>query len=149
MTKTANALKKKKQRGAAMLETALVLITVLGMILGIMDMGRLLLIEQFITERTREGARNAVVNNWDQTAVQNYVVYGSTTAPSGGGPGFLGLTTSNVAFTSVPDSGIGDARYQVAVSGVKFPVFIPYIAGNYTAPTITVTSPVQSQGATN
>jgi len=148
MTKTTQDLKK-KQRGAAMLETALVLMTVLGMILFIMDMGRILLIEQFITERARDGVRKAVVNNWSQTAVQNYVVYGSTTAPSGGGAGFLGLTTSNVAFTSVADSGIGDARYQVTVSGVQFPIFIPYISGNYTAPTITATAPTQSLGATN
>jgi Flp pilus assembly protein TadG len=148
MIKTANALRK-KQRGAAMLETALVLITVLSMILFIMDMGRVLLIEQFITERARDGVRKAVVNNWDQTAGQNYVVYGSTTAPSGGGSGFLGLTTSAVTFSTVADSGIGDARYQVRVSGVTFPIFIPYIGGTYTAPTVTVTAPVQSLGATN
>jgi Flp pilus assembly protein TadG len=132
-----------------MVETALVLITLLSMILFILDMGRVLLLQQFITERAREGVRYAVVNNWDQTDVQNYIVYGSTTAPSGAGPGVLGLTTAQVTFTSVADSGINDARYQVQVSGVQFPVFIPYIASSFTTPTVTVTAPAESRGATN
>lgn len=137
------------QRGAAMLETTLVLLTVIGMILFIMDMGRILLLQQFITERAREGARYSVVNNWSQTAVQNYVVYGTTAVPNGGGPGFLGLQTSQVAFTSIADTGIGDGRNQITVSGFTFPVFIPYIAGSYTAPSITVSVPTQSLGAVN
>ncbi len=132
-----------------MLETALILMTLLGMILFIMDMGRVLLSEQFITERAREGARYAVVNSWNSTAVANYVVYGSTTAPQGGGAGLLGLTTSEVTFTTIAGTGIGDARDQVTVSGVTFPIFIPFISGNYTVPTITVTAPAESGGATN
>jgi len=138
-----------KQRGAATLEAALVLITLLSMILFILDMSRILLLQQFITERAREGARYAVVNNWNQTAVQNYVVYGSPTAPQGGGTGFLGLTTTQVSCISIADSGIGDARYQVTVSGFQFPAFIPYLAGTWTAPAISVTAPTESLGATN
>ena len=132
-----------------MVETALVMLTVLSMILFIMDMGRILLLQQFITERAREGVRYSVVNNWNQTSVQNYVVYGSTTAPQNGGPGFLGLRTSQVTLSTIADSGIGDARNQVSVSGFTFPAFIPFMAGAYTAPTITVTAPTQSLGATN
>ena len=131
------------------METALVLITVLSMILFIMDMGRILLLQQFITERAREGVRRAVVNSWDLPAVQNYVVYGSTTAPAAGSSGFLGLSPSQVSLTTISDSGIGDGRYQVKVSGVSFPVFIPFMAGNFTAPAITVTAPTASLGATN
>lgn len=119
------------------------------MILFIMDMGRILLLQQFITERARVGVRYSVVNNWDQTAVQNYVVYGSTTAPQGGGPGFLGLRTSQVSFSTIADSGVGDARNQIIVSGFTFPVFIPWMYGTYTGPTITATAPTQSLGATN
>jgi Flp pilus assembly protein TadG len=147
--KTRSSQRPRTQRGQAMVETALILMLLLGMILFIMDMGRVLLMEQFVTERAREGARYAVVNNWDSTAVANYVVYGSSTAPNGGGPGFLGLTTSEVNFSTIADTGIGDGRDQVTVSGVHFPIFIPFIAGTYTAPTITVTAPAESGGATN
>jgi len=145
--------RKKRQRGAALVETALVFTSALAMIVFIVDMGRILLTQQFIAERARVGVRNAVVNNWDSTAVANYVVYGSTTAPpaSGGSvpPGFLGMTTSEVTLHTYPDSGIGDARYQVTVTGVPMFTWIPYMAGKYYSPTIIATAPVQSQGATN
>ena len=140
---------KKGQRGSALVETALVFTAAVSMIVLIVDMGRILLTQQFIAERARVGVRNAVVNNWDSTSLQNYVVYGSTTAPDGRGAGIMGLTTSEVALTTYADSGIGDARYQVTVSGVPLLTWIPYMAGRYTAPTIIATAPVQSQGATN
>jgi hypothetical protein len=147
--KTKAQARKKSQRGAALVETALVFTSALGMIVFIVDMGRILLTQQFISERARVGVRNAVVNNWNATSVQNYVVYGTTSAPDGGGAGYFGLTTSEVNFSSIPDSGIGDARYQVTVSGVPLFTWIPYMAGRYTAPTVIATAPVQSQGATN
>ena len=141
--------RKKRQRGAALIETALVFTVALSMIVFIVDMGRVLLSEQFISERARVAVRNAVVNNWDSTSVQNYVVYGSTSAPTGNPAGFMGMTTSDVTFTSYADSGIGDARYQVTIQGVPLFTWVPYIAGQYNAPPVTATAPVQSQGATN
>lgn len=141
--------RKKRQRGAALVETALVFTAALSMIVFIVDMGRILLTQQYISERAQAAVRSAVVNNWNSTSVKNYVVYGSTTAPDGGGAGLMGLTTSEVSFTSIADSGIGDARYQVTVSGVPLLTWIPYMAGRYTAPTVIATAPVQSQGATN
>ena len=146
--------RKKRQRGAALVETALVFSVALSMILFIVDMGRILLTQQFIAERARVGVRSAVVNNWDSTAVANYVVYGTPTAPPGNDenptpPGYFGLTPSQVTLTTYPDSGIGDARYQVTVQGVQLFTFIPYISGTYHAPPVIATAPVQSQGATN
>src|SRR5207302_10763976 len=147
--KTPTQARKKSQRGAALLETALVFTAALSMILFIVDMGRILLTQQYISERAQAAVRSAVVNNWDSADVKNYVVYGSTTAPDGGGAGLMGLTTSEVTFNTIADSGIGDGRYQVIVSGVPMFTWIPYMAGKYTAPTVTATAPVQSQGATN
>jgi Flp pilus assembly protein TadG len=50
---TSRTRRRQNQKGANILESALVLLTVLGMFLFIMDMGRILLIQQFITERAR------------------------------------------------------------------------------------------------
>jgi Flp pilus assembly protein TadG len=144
-----NPARRKRRRGAAMVEGALIFTTAIGMILFIVDMGRILLWQQFIAERARVGVRNAVVSNWDATAVANYVVYGSATAPSGQTSGFMGLTPSEVTLTKYADSGVGDACYQVKVSNVPLVTWIPYIAGKYTLPPVTATMPVQSQGATN
>ena len=104
-----------------MIETALVLIAVLSMIVFVMDMGRMLLLEQFYGERARAGVRNAVVNNWNGTEVAAYVCYSdpSSTQTS---PGFLGLTPSQVSYTQLADSGVNDARAQVTIRG-SMPVF--------------------------
>lgn len=136
-----------KQRGSAMLETALIFLTALGMILFIVDMGRIQLWQQFLAERARVGVRNAVVNHWDAEEVANYVVYNSTTAPESAGPGLLGLLPSQVAFTQDPGTGNGDARYEVKIANVPVVTWIPFIAGRYILPPVTASMPVQSQGA--
>ena len=137
-----------------MLETALVLSTLLGMIIFVMDMGRMLLWQQFFMERARTGVRNAVVNNWDSTSVANYVCYGTTTAPAlspgdtSEAPGYLGLVPSEVTFNSIADSGANDARYQVIIQGVDMFSWIPGMAGRYRAAPLIATMPVESAGAT-
>jgi len=140
------------QKGSTMVEGVLVLLTIISMIVFIMDMGRLLLIQQFISERTRTTVRAAVVNNWTSTQVANYLCYNSTTAPPGATsttPGFLGLTPSQVTYTALGTAGAADYRLQVQVSGVQMFTWIPYMAGRYTAPTITATFAAQSLGATS
>jgi len=137
----------KNQRGSSMVEGALVLLTMLAMIIFILDMGRILLIQQYITERARTTVRNAVVNNWDSTKAANYLVYNTTTAPSGGGAGFMGLLTSQVTYSTLGSN--DSARVQVKVSGVPALVLIPFISGTYTLAPITASLPSQSLGSTN
>jgi len=141
--------RRKNQKGANLLESALVLLTVLGMVLFIMDMGRMLLIQQFITERARATVRGAVVNNWTATQTKNYLVYNSTTAPNGGGAGFMGLQTSNVTYTTLGTAGTPDYLLQVKVSGIQASTWIPYISNTFTLAPITFALPAQSLGATN
>jgi len=141
--------RRKNQKGANIVESALTLLVILGMLLFVMDMGRILLIQQFITERARATVRSAVVNNWNVAAAQNYLVYNSTTAPNGGGAGFLGLQTSNVTYQSVGTAGTSNYLLQVKVSGIPATTWIPFISGTYTLPPITATMPAQSLGATN
>src|SRR4051812_38711752 len=140
---------RKNQRGSSMVEGALVLLTMLAMIIFILDMGRILLIQQYITERARATVRNAVVNNWDATKTKNYLVYNSITAPGGGGAGFLGLLPSQVTYSTLGTAGTDDYRIQVKVSGVPALVLIPFIAGTYTLAPITATLPAQSLGSTS
>jgi len=126
------------------------------MVIFIMDMGRILLMEQFITARAQATVRAATVNNWSAVNVQNYLVYNNTGAPgatnsngSGSTSGLMGLLTSQVSYTALGTSGTPDYRLQVKVSGVPAFEWIPYIAGHYTLPTVVATMPAQSLGATN
>jgi hypothetical protein len=137
------------QKGSSLMEGTLVVFTMVMMIIFVLDMGRILLLQQFITERARATVRSAVVNNWSSAATKNYLVYNSTTAPNGGGSGYLGLQTSQVTAQTLGTSGAADYRLQVKVSGVPVLTWIPYIAGTYTLAPIVVTMPAQSLGATN
>ena len=140
------------QRGSAIVESTFLLLPLLAMILFILDMGRVLLAMEYITERARIGARSAVVNNWTSDQTANFICYNSTSAPAGGNgtPGLLGLVPSTqVSYSLLGASGDPDYRVKVSIHDVPLVTFIPYMAGNYTVPKITVTAPAQSFGATN
>ena len=143
----------RRQRGDGILESALVLLALTAMIIFVMDVGRLMLIQQFITERAQATVRAAAVNNWDAGTVANYLVYNSTTAPGNGigtpPSGYLGLQTSQVSYTVLGTAGTPDYRLQVKVSGVALFTWVPGMAGQYTAAPVVVTMPAQSLGAAN
>lgn len=145
-TRPVSSRRRSKSKGAGLLEAALVLLTLLSLIIFVMDMGRILMMEQFIAERTRATVRMAVVNNWSTTQAKNYLVYNST---AGSGTGYFGLIPSQVAVTTSGTAGSSDHLLKVTVSGVPVLTWIPGIAGQYTLPPITATSPAQSLGATN
>ncbi|HLG99413.1 MAG TPA: TadE family protein [Bryobacteraceae bacterium] len=142
---------RRRQKGASLVESALVTITMVSMIVFVMDMGRMLMVQQFIAERARTTVRNAVVNNWSASAVANFLCYNTTVAPSGGSntAGYLGLVPSQVSYQTLGTSNSSDYRMQVVVSGVRLFTSIPYMSGMYTAAPITATFPAQSLGATN
>jgi Flp pilus assembly protein TadG len=141
----------RRQRGAVLVESALVLITLLCMMIFIMDMGRLLMMQQFCVERARAAVRSAVVNNWDSAKTANFACYNSIAAPGGNTstPGLLGLLPSQVTFQSLGTAGASDHRFQVTIQGVPMYTWIPYMAGKYTAAPAIATLPAQSLGATN
>lgn len=144
-------MKKIRERGQSLVESALVLLSLLVMILFVMDMGRVMLLGQYVTERARMAARAATVNNWTDRQVANYLVFGKTQMPddSAGKPGFLGLLTSQVSYTVLGSQRNGDLRVQVKVSGIQAVMFVPWMASRYTFPAVTVELPAQSLGATN
>lgn len=141
-------MRTRTQKGQAMVESALVLTAILCMLIFILDMGRLLLTQQFIAERARAAARAAAVRNWTSTEVANYLVFNSSTAPPGVTVGMLGLKPSQVSFQKLGTAGASDYRLKIRVSGVQVLTFIPFMAGTYTAAPVTVTVPTQSLGST-
>ena len=154
--------RRERQKGQALVETALIFMAVLGTVVFILDIGHLTLMENFITERTREAARNAAVNNWTSSQVANYLVYndpnstlGNTNNVNGAQPGYMGLTTSEVTTTYEGTAGTPDYRVQVKVSGVSvFPIQLfnewgLIGTGSFSAPPVVVTVPMQSAGSTS
>lgn len=138
-------------RGQSLIEAVFVLFTLVAMVLFIVDMGRIMLAEQYLAERARAAARMAAVHNWTQSDVANYVAYNSTSAPGGRTttPGLMGVLPSKVSYSTVGTAGDPSYCVKVTIAGVTAFTVVPYMAGTYTLPTITVSLPAQSLGATN
>lgn len=134
---------RKSERGSTMVECSLVLIVFLMMLIGIFDFGQALYLHTGITERVREALRWGVVNSYDQTAIQNYVLYGQTTQPQGAST-FFSLTPSMVTVER-DDAGTSDDRIVIKVSNYQYQFLSPYIAGTKTGQTIVEALPYEGQ----
>jgi Flp pilus assembly protein TadG len=135
------------QKGQAMMETALVFTAVICMLLFVVDMGRLLFLQQYFAERARAGARWAAVNTYDPAAVANWVCSNDST---NSGTGLFGLQPSNVSVSApVVDASNKPVYIRVTISGYQTVRLIPYIAGSFTNPPVSAIAPAQSLGATN
>src|ERR1044072_8686351 len=88
------------RRGSTILESAFVLSALLLMIIGTLDISRLVFMHQTLTERARNAVRYGVARPYDATKIQNMVLYNTATPANGIQPVF-GLTTSNVAVSKL------------------------------------------------
>ncbi len=129
--------------GSAVVEGALILVVSLMVLIGILDLGSALFRLQGLSERARAGARYAVVNVYDSTAIRNVVVYGNS---AGTGNPLMGLAPDMVSVTSV-DLGDSITKIQVVISNYRVWFFTPFIAGSKLLPAIEVSLTAESQGA--
>jgi hypothetical protein len=141
--------RRRGQRGSAFVEGAFVLLMTFTMLLFIIDLGRFLLIQEYIAERVRLTARKAAVNNWTATQVKNFLVYSVADTQVRTTRGPLGLLPSQVTYTPLGTAGTSNNRLQVRVSGVSASLFIPKLYGTRALPTVVATVPAQSLGLTN
>lgn len=124
-------IRRSKQRGHAVLESALVLLIFLGFMLGTLDFAQVLYFHQSLVERVRVAARYAAVNPADTTGTKNMAVY--NTVAAGTSPLLPGLTTSMVSVETT-DAGTPEARIKVAITGYGYQFFSPMLArGGQTA----------------
>jgi Flp pilus assembly protein TadG len=136
--------------GQAILEGALATLVLILLITATMDLGRVLMFMQNFTERSRAGARWAVVHNFDSTAIKNYVAYNSPSAPETGvsSPGLFGLTPAHVSVTRY-DAGAPADRIEVVISNFPLQFYTPFLAGAYTPRPFRTVVSVESLGASN
>lgn len=142
-----------------MLESALILLSLLMMILFILDMGRILFLEQYLTERTRATARAASVNNWDEWNVRAYFCYNTPeyhftddsdqSSAHNTTPGLMGIRPLNIGYTVLGNPNTPNYRVRVTVSNVSALLLIPFYAKTFVLAPISFEFPAQSMGATN
>lgn len=131
--KNPNRDARRRRRGQALVESALILLIVICTVIAIMDFSQLLFTHQLLVERSRAALRWGMINKWDGTGdrIANMVLYGS---PTGGtGPGALGLTRANVRVTYTPGTAANpnDARITIAIVDYDYRFFTPFIASSF------------------
>src|SRR4051812_47965455 len=96
-----------RARGAAAVETAIIMPLLLFVVFGLVDFGRMLNAQLQLTEAAREGARASVLHQSPGSRVDQVVTLNG------------GATTSVVsacppAYSAVPDTAIADIQVQYA-----------------------------------
>jgi Flp pilus assembly protein TadG len=76
---------RKRRRGAAAVEFAIVLPVFVILVFGMIEYGRMVMVQQVITNASREGARRAVLDGATTTSVQSAVTSYLTNASVNGG----------------------------------------------------------------
>ena len=140
--------KMRRERGSAMLETALVGAAFFYMLIGIMDFGQFLFIHQTLTERAREAVRYGIVTDpTNATLIQNVVLYGQASGGSVPGTarstdlGIFNVPRNDVTVTAT-GSATDDYRLTVQIRSYTYRIYSPFISGSYTGPNILASLPL-------
>jgi len=139
---------RKNERGAALVEFAIVATVFLSVMFGVIEFGRLFWTHNALRDAARRGVRYAAVRKNDSAgilAVKNVVVYGN---PSGGTvPVVPGLTTSNVSVETVNYNGVElSSRASVSINGYQFQFSVPLLGGTLNMPAYRTSLPGESAG---
>ncbi len=161
---------KKGERGASMVEFAMVAGFFFTLILGVIEFGRLLYTHNALADAARRAARYAVLHEKDDPCVKYVAVYGDTHVTKAGTPGnytcsasgpalINGLTTANVnvewlgadqdADPSTPPStgyGMNLGTATVSITNYNFTLSIPFFRQSLAMPAYRTTLTAESAG---
>jgi Flp pilus assembly protein TadG len=141
----------KNERGAALVEFAIVATVFFSVLFGVLEFGRLFWTHNALRDAARRGVRYATVRKNDAAgiqAVKNMVVYGDPNAnPATATPVATGLTTANVTIEYQNYNGILlSSRSTVSITNYQFQFSVPLIGGTLTMPAYRTSLPGESAG---
>src|SRR5262252_992713 len=91
-------------RGSAIVDCAFIFTVFFCMLIRTFDFGQFLFIHQALVERTRGAVRWGAVNDATTGEIQNMVLYGQSTTPTGSPTGYFNLTSTMVTVTKTTDN---------------------------------------------
>jgi len=134
--------RRKRSKGAMLLEMALIYLVFACLLIGAFDFGQFLFVHQALVERARYAARWGAINDPTDTAsIKNMVRYFQATSPAAGTPSYFNLTDGNVTVAN-NGSGTDQNRLDLTISGYSFTVLSPYIGGNLPGIPVTISVPL-------
>jgi hypothetical protein len=118
------------QRGNVFVETSLILLPFLALVLGIIDVARIMFIHNALNERIRQVARGASINNYSVEEIKNLIAFDTRTVPDGTDfttkVGYQGIRVGNISVQYL-DSGTNDRRVNILVSGMRLQTMSPFL----------------------
>ena len=139
-------MRRRLQRGSALLESSLVLLVFSFTLLEILDVGQFMFFQAMLMDRARAGARYAQVSTFNASSIANVIVYNN---PNGGsGTGLFGLETSMITVNHY-DAGLSTDRIEIIIS--NFPLMFrgPLLIANFSTRSFRVVMPSQGLGASS
>ena len=134
---------KARQRGAVLVEMALVTPILLVLLLVTADLTRAFIEHNTVTKAVRNGARYVAANAFEgttgvvnidatlRTETQNLVVFGSTSPPGGASPVVPGLTPANITVVQIAGTHDVAVSATYALGGLFGPVLTTnFYSGN-------------------
>lgn len=113
------------QKGSTLVESALATMVFFMLVMGLIDFGQVLFLRASIQERMRGALRSGAIA-YDETAIKNYVLYGTRTPADGATPSF-NLTSSMVSVTR-PGQDTSADRVQITVSNYPIIFYTPILS---------------------
>ena len=138
----------KDESGIALPELAISLLVILTVILGTVEIARLLWTVNALADATRRGARYAVVNAEDKQAVRDVVVVaanGITPALDGSADGCSGTSTNSIC-VDYDAFDVGTGQVTVSIVNYQFNLAVPFVGGSVTLPPFKTTLTAESAG---
>jgi hypothetical protein len=136
-----NRKKHQRERGAALMETTLILPIFLMFWFGIVDWGIAFFAHQTVVYNTNAAARWAVVNDFDAAKIAAMVMYQDPNSTSTSAPWWSIGGPPNVDAQLLGSAATRDKRVQITVSNYQWMHFTPYFAGKYLGAPVTVVLP--------
>jgi Flp pilus assembly protein TadG len=135
-------------RGLTTVEFTAVAAMVMVVVIGCLEIGRMLFVWNTLGECTRRGARLAAVCPLDVTQIQRVAVF-STPDGSNSSPYIAGLNTGHVTVQYLNEAGTpgavsNETRYvTVSISGYQHRLMVPFVARNIEVSPFRTTVPVE------
>src|SRR5262245_51631221 len=139
-----------KERGQAVVESALIMVIFLPLLIGILDFGQFLYFHQSLTERARAAARYGAVHTYTDGADSvNFAIYNDPSGNANGATALLPHLTSDtnqtqgVVTAALSGAGTDDARITVTITNYPYNFYSPYLSRSTWLRTIRASEPYE------
>ncbi len=134
---------RKKQRGQAFIESALIMLIFVPVLVGIADFGQVIYFHASLTERARAAARYGAVHTYtDGSAIKNVAVYNDA-SPATGTAGLVPYLTTSLVTATLDDANTDSARITVTITNYPFNFISGFMSHSTWYKTVITTEPYE------